>query len=40
MMEKKLKEAPSSSNAKQNEPDPNPEASTPRKISHIDIEID
>lgn len=38
MMDKKLKEAPSTSSAKQNEPDPYPEESTARKISHIEID--
>lgn len=33
-----LKEVPSSSSAKQNEPNPNPEESTARKISHIEID--
>ena len=38
MLDKKNKEAPNSSSAKQVEPDPNPEESTARQISHIDID--
>lgn len=38
MMDKKFKDATSSSSAKQNEPDLDPEASTARKMSHIDID--
>lgn len=37
-MDKKNKELPSSSSAKQVEPDPNPEESTARQISHIYID--
>lgn len=38
MMENKFKEVSSSSSAKPNEPDPSPEDSTARKISHIEID--